>query len=192
MGGTNWIDLQVCILEVPWACAWTEQRKQQAGAECPLYWWTGVQLSGGNLMLSWYLQIYQPCLFRSPWKAGWFSDRGQIALIPYLFARAETNCCQYIRCQEHNMIYISTKLSMQYSKHQKHELHMYVYFQSARWRRWRRRGLGCPDSGSPRPSLAAPRGWSPPEWDSRVTKKMNLKLTLNIFNRRNHRKCNIS
>ena len=87
---------------------------------------------------------------------------------------------------------------MQYSQHQKHELHIFSvtvtvyktnqlyssstcylhqndafygikhrYIFRARWRR-RKRGLGCPDSGSPRPSLAAPRGWWPLVLDSQV------------------------
>ena len=87
---------------------------------------------------------------------------------------------------------------MQYSQHQKHELHIFSvtvtvykanqlyssstcylhqndafygikhrYIFRARW--WqRKRGLGCPDSGSPRPSLAAPRGWWPLVLDSQV------------------------
>ena len=66
----------------------------------------------------------------------------------------------------------------------------HIYFQSERWRR-RRLGLGCPDSGSLRPSLAAPQGWSPPVLDSRVTTMLNQDGTLFSI-RRNHRKCNIS
>ena len=87
---------------------------------------------------------------------------------------------------------------MQYSQHQKHELHIFSvtvtvykanqlyssstcylhqndafygikhrYIFRARWRQ-RKRGLGCPDSGSPRPSLAVPRGWWPLVLDSQV------------------------
>ena len=100
---------------------------------------------------------------RSPRRAEWFSDRILRAHDSFLFDHLETNSLpNIICCQDHN---ISTKLSMQYSQHIKHIWN--VYFQRSPWRR-RRRGLGCPDSGSPRPSSVVPRGWSLPELDSLV------------------------
>ena len=100
---------------------------------------------------------------RSPRRAEWFSDRILRAHNYFLFDHLETNSLpNIICCQDHN---ISTKLSMQYSQHIKHIRN--VYFQRSPWRR-RRRGLECPDSGSPRPSSVVPRGWSLPESDSLV------------------------